>query len=251
VDRQTAFITGGAAGTGLASARLLAESGAAITLFDVPGTDLEKAAQELRAAGADVVAHEGEIDSPADLRAALDATVAEYGTLTSVVAAAATNVRADLEALDEELWARSVAVNLTAVFRLAKQTLPYLLENRGTFVAVASLAGMRAWPGQPASAATMHGIAGLVQTLGQDYGHQGVRYNVVCYGPVEGETGTLTGEPEERERGLAQIPFGRFARPEEVAQLVAHLSRDDSSYTNATVQTVDGGASVGFFAPED
>lgn len=241
---EVVFITGGATGVGLASARLLVARGAAVALFDRPGAGTKAAATELGAA-AKALAFEGEIADAQELSAAIDAAAAELGPITSVVAAAAADVPGELEVLDDEHWSRAVDDNLTGVFMLAKRAFPQLVATRGAFVAVTSLAGVRSWPGQPASAATMHGIVGLVKTLGQDYGHQGVRSNVVCAGGVETD-GSVEGALD-----VSQIPFGRFARPEEVAAVVAHLTSEDSSYTNAAVQTVDGGAGAGIFAPDD
>jgi meso-butanediol dehydrogenase / (S,S)-butanediol dehydrogenase / diacetyl reductase len=250
VNREVALITGGGSGVGLASARLLTARGAAVALFDRPGAGVEEAAAELGAAGAASIGIEGGIADPADLTTAVERAASTLGAITTVIAAAATDRPENLEATEDEAWRAYLDTNLSGVFLLARRTLPRLVETRGTFVAVASLAGVRSWPGQPASAATMHGIVGLVKTLGQDYGHTGVRCNVVCAAPVEGQDGTRESDGD-RERLISQIPFGRLATAEEVAEVVAHLSSEDSSYTNAAVQMVDGGASVGYFAPAD
>ncbi|MBS1843013.1 MAG: SDR family oxidoreductase [Actinobacteria bacterium] len=244
MDREIAFIVGAGSGTGLATARLLADRGAAVALFDRRDAGAEEAAAKLGAGGAEALACEGDVASTDDVRLAVDATVAEFGSITTVVFDSPTTFPGELEHLDEGVWQANLDRSLSGVYRVARQTLPHLLASRGTFVAVASMAGVRTSYREPAAAAAMHGIVGFVRTLGQDHGSKGVRFNVVCAGPIEGDG-------DGRERRLAAIPAGRFARPAEVAEVVGHLTSADSSYTNATVQTVDGGAGAGFFAPDD
>lgn len=244
---EVAFIAGGASGVGLETARMLAERGAAVAIFERPGDALRAAVADLAATGARAIALEGHLGADGRLDAAVRSAIAELGGLTAVVAAGSIDVAGSVDTLGEDDWATCLDANLSAVFRLARGTLPHLLDaGGGSFVAVASIAGVHGVEGHPAYAAAMHGVVGLVKSMAMDHGRHGVRCNVVCPGPVEPAAGPEDADDmarREREIRASRVALGRLAHPKEIAAVVAHLTSNAASFTSGAVHVVDGGVS--------
>jgi len=245
---EVAFIAGGASGVGLETARMLAERGAAVAIFDRPGDALGAAVADLTAMGARATALEGPLGANGRLDDAVKATIAELGALTTVVAADGVDVAGSVVTLGDDNWATCLDVNLSGVFRLARRTLPHLLDaGGGSFVAVASVAGVHGAEGHPANAAAMHGVVGLVRTMAMDHGRHGVRCNVVCARPAEPAAGPDDADGmarRKREVQATRTALGRLAHPKEIAAVVAHLTSTAASFTSGAVHVVDGGVSA-------
>lgn len=148
-------------------------------------------------------------------------------------------------------WSRAIEVNLTGVFLTAKYVVPQLeASGGGAFVALSSDAGIQGAAGFAAYCASKHGVIGLVKSLALDHGPHGVRCNAVCPGFVETPMAEriFADLPEaERERWRGTVPLGRFGRPEEVADAIAHLSSPQASYVNGHTYVIDGGGTAGYF----
>jgi meso-butanediol dehydrogenase/(S,S)-butanediol dehydrogenase/diacetyl reductase len=128
-----------------------------------------------------------------------------------------------------------------------------LLASKGTFTAIASDAGLQGAVGYAAYCASKHAVVGFVRCLALDHGPQGVRSNVVCPGWVETPMADeLLAVASESEIAFyrGSVPLGRFARPQEVAKAVLHLSSVEASFANGMTYSIDGGSTAGyFFAP--
>lgn len=151
--------------------------------------------------------------------------------------------------MSEAAWDHVINVNLKGTFLLARAGIP-LLQQRGggAFVAVSSDAGVMGSVAYGAYCASKHGVIGLLKAMAMDYGSQSIRCNVVCPGFVDTPmaAGIFAKAPEgTKEAFEAAIPMGRFARPEEVASVIAHLTCAEASYTNGNVYLIDGGSSAG------
>ncbi len=252
-DGRVALVTGAASGIGLATASLLTEQGMAVALFDRDRERLQAERARLAGAGRRAIAVAGDAGLGRDVENAVRKTVDAFGRLDVAVANAGVDTVGPVHELDEEDWARGLAVNLTGVFLLARHSMPEILKaGGGSFIAVASAAGLKALANNAAYAAAKHGVVGLVKTMAVDYARHGVRCNVVCPGFIETAMvrSYLASAPEgERERRLSKIPAARFGRPEEVASAIAHLVSEDASYVNGIAHMVDGGAYAGYLPP--
>jgi meso-butanediol dehydrogenase/(S,S)-butanediol dehydrogenase/diacetyl reductase len=143
-----------------------------------------------------------------------------------------------------------IATNLTGTFLTARFALPHLLSGGGAFVAVSSDAGLQGAPAYAAYCASKHGVAGLVRAMALDHGPQGVRCNAVCPGFTWTPMAERLLGDDARERSFWEgaVPLGRFGRPEEIADVIAHLSSPEAAYTNGLLYAADGGGTAGFFA---
>jgi len=252
-DDRVAIVTGAGSGIGKEIARRLALQGVAVAVLERNGASLEALVDELRRRGCRALGCEGDASVSADVRNVVDRTLAEYGRLDAAVANAGIDTVGLIHELDEDEWARGLAVNVTAVFLLAKYCVsPLLQAPNGSFIAIASAAGVKALAGNAAYSAAKHAVVGLVKSMAVDYAAQGLRCNVVCPGFIDTPMvqAYLKSAPTgERDRRLAKIAMGRFGLPEEVAAAVDHLLSAEASYSTGIAHVIDGGAYAGYLPP--
>ena len=245
--RGTVLVTGAASGIGRAVAVRLAADGYRVAATD---RDAGGLCQTM-----DLLSRDGHVSSVVDvtdlasLKAAVEHQTDDDRPLRGVVAVAGIEVLGDVLDLEPSEWQRSLDVNLTGVFNTAKACMPSLVEEGGSFVAMASDAGHLGAQGYSAYCAAKHGVIGLIKAMALDYGPQGVRSNAIAPSFVQTPMADRIFENDEEEMRhyAGTIPMGRFASAEEVAGVTAHLLGDDASYSNGMVYKVDGGSTAGYF----
>lgn len=238
---RCALVTGAAAGIGKAIALKLAQEGWPVAACDRHDGALDTAAEIREAGGASL----GLVWDVRDSEAALDAhaaAAAEFGPVEAVVANAAIVDRiARAERLTAENWRSEIDVNLTGAFLSLQPALEGMRERgRGRIVVVSSIAATAGLAGQASYAASKAGLLGLVRTLAVEMAPSGVTVNAVLPGMVETEK--VEAMPDEvRQRALEEVPFGRFASPAEIADVVSFLVSDAAGYVTGAWLPVDGG----------
>jgi 3-oxoacyl-[acyl-carrier protein] reductase len=178
------------------------------------------------------------------VEAAIERVVRERGGLDVLVNNAGLARDEPFALMGGEAWGEVLAVNLDGVYRFCRAALrPMLARRRGAIVNVASVAGLRASPGQANYAASKGGVLALTATLGAELAPRGVRVNAVVPGLIAaGIASRLDRRVAERVR--ERIPLGRFGSAEEVAKVVLFLASDDAAYVVGQAITVDGGLSL-------
>ena len=247
---KVAFVTGAASGIGFATVEKLVAEGYAVALVDQSESGLTRAMDLLQVPAGNAMGLCADVTSLEALRSAVQSTELRFGTVSAVAACAGIEVMGTVLDIVPHDWDRVIAVNLTGVLNTAQATLPSLLKTRGSFVAVSSDAGTAAAQGFAAYTASKHGVIGLVRCMALDYGPAGVRANLVAPSLVETPMARrIFAEADEADEQFYRsgVPLGRFARPEEVANAIAHLLGPEASYTNGAVYAIDGGFTAGFF----
>ena len=235
---KTALVTAAGQGIGRASALAMLKEGARVIATDV------------NAAALATLAHEGCETRLLNVRDkdAITAAAAEIGPLDALFNCAGFVAAGTLLDCDEEQWAFSLDLNMTAMYRMCRAFLPAMIANGGgSIINMASVAGsIIAAPNRFVYGATKAGVIGLTKAIAADYVTQGIRANVICPGTVESPSLDQrlkdTGDYEAAKKAfVARQPIGRIGRPEEIAALVVYLASDESSYTTGHAHVIDGG----------
>ena len=239
-------ITGAASGIGRATALLLAERGAVLSLADVASDGLAETAELARSRGATVATH----TLDAGDEAAVTALVASCPELTGFFAnAGIVNSISPVLELEAAAFVEILRVNLLGPFFAIKHAGRALRERGGgAIVCTASVAGLRAGAGPAHYSASKAGVINLVQNAAAQLARTGVRVNAVCPGLIEtGMTQPMfdLARARGREDRLGQLnPLGRAGQAAEIASVVAFLLSDAASYVNGQALVVDGGLSA-------
>ena len=242
------LVTGAASGIGRASARLFAAEGARVVCFDRAETVDETAAM-ITADGGAAIALRGDAGAEADVKAAIDRAVAEFGGLNALFANA--GVSGGWTAMDEvtpDFFADILRINLIGPFLAIKHASPIMrAAGRGSIICTASVAGIRSGAGGIPYSASKAGVINLVQTSANVLYGTGVRVNAICPGLIEtGMTAPIYASARQRgtDDRIGQLnPLKRGGEPREIAQAALFLASDDASYVNGQALAVDGGLS--------
>jgi glucose 1-dehydrogenase len=237
---RTAVVTGAASGIGAATARRLAQEGAAVVVTDVAAAG-EQVSAQINAAGGRAAFVRGDVADEQDWAAVLQAAHV-FGPVQLLVSNAFTHDLAPAHETSRASWDRQLAVNLTGAFLGFRAVLDDLRATGGSAVLVSSVHAHAGLPGHPAYAASKGGLLSLCGQLAVEYGPE-VRVNAVIPGPIMTAAWDRVGE-EGRRHSARATAAGRLGRPEEVAAAIAFLGSQDASYVTGASLVVDGGWSV-------
>ena len=241
---RSALVTGASRGLGRAIAVAFAAEGARVGIgYRSHGPEAEQTLAEVAAAGGTGLLLPFDVRDQAGVEGALR-TFAGAGGFDVLVNNAGV-VQDQLFALMErEAWDEVVATDLTGTYLCCRAAVPFLLaQRRGAIVNVASVAGLRASPGQANYAAAKGGVVALTATLAAELAPRGIRVNAVVPGLLATGMGARLDHRVARQRKGA-IPLGRFGEGAEVAHAVLFLASDEASYIVGQSLAVDGGLAL-------
>lgn len=238
---RVVLVSGAASGIGEATARRLVAAGAQVVLTDIQEARLAEVAASLGDAAVPVAA-DIRADATADL--VVDAAIQAFGRIDGVVNSAGLLDAADIREVTRESYDNLMAINVRGPLFLTQAALRHLGPG-GSVVFVASGNAALATPGGAVYASTKGALVSLVKGFAADLAPLGIRVNAVSPGPID--TPLLEGafsDPENRRIIEAAVPAGRAGRPEEIAEVVAFLISDASSYLHGSNIAADGGTTA-------
>lgn len=240
---KVAVITGAAGAIGRASVEAFKREGATVVAVDIQGGSPQ----------ADLFL-QADLTDESQVEALYNTVAEKFGRIDVLFNNAGIAVPEDGSVLDTEVkvFNRLLEVNVLSVFLCCKHGLPHLIRNGGgSVVNTASLvASMGSAASQIAYTASKGAVLSLTREIAVEFAKTGVKINAISPGPVETPLLATLFSPEQKERRLIHVPYGRFAQPKEIAEAAVFLSSDASSYVNGTEFRVDGGITAAYVTAE-
>jgi NAD(P)-dependent dehydrogenase (short-subunit alcohol dehydrogenase family) len=248
---KVALITGATSGIGKATALLFADEGAALVITGRRAALGERVADEIRSKGGRCVYVEADHTNAEDCQRVVDAALKEFGRIDILFNNAGIVTSGTAETTDDEVWNETLAINVTAVWRMCKLVIPHMkrqgggaIVNNGSDWSV--VAGRDALPYVTSKGA----VALMTKAMALDHARDRIRVNAVCPGDTFVDRWLEKGYFENTDpvtlddamkESSAYIPMGRFGQPEEIARAVLFLASDDASFVTGHLLLVDGG----------
>lgn len=241
---KVAVITGAAQGIGAACAERFAREGAPVALWDVDDARGQALAAQLQAGGAQAIYRHCDVSKSAEVQDALTATLAAFGRVDVLVSNAGIFKAADFLDVTEADWDAVIAVNLKGGFLVGQACARVMAaQGHGAIIHMSSVNGLMAIPAIASYNASKGGINQLTRAMALALADRGVRVNAVAPGTIATELAAqavLTSE-EAKQRILGRTPLRRLGEPSEIADIVAFLASDASSYMTGQIVYADGG----------
>lgn len=237
---QTAVITGGAQGLGLAIAERFVAEGARVVLGDVNLEATQAVAKQL--GGDDVaVAVQCDVTRASDVEKLIQTAVERFGGLDIMVNNAGITRDATMRKMTEEQFDQVIAVHLKGTWNGTRLAAAVMRENkRGAIINMSSVSGKVGMVGQTNYSAAKAGIVGMTKAAAKELAYLGVRVNAIAPGLIRS---AMTEAMPQRiwDSKVAEVPMGRAGEPSEVASVALFLASDLSSYMTGTVMEITGG----------
>lgn len=247
---KVAIVTGGGAGMGRAVVEGYAAEGATVVIAELDPKRGEEALAAIRATGGEAIFVPVDLGSPAEVEALVQKAIAHFGRIDVLYNNAGVQMfgrDARAHELSDEVWERTMAVNLRGPWLTSKHVIPHMLrQGGGSIIHVGSPTGwLGCAPQNTAYSTSKGGLIGLTRIMAADYGRDNIRVNLL----VPGTTRTPLIEPVLAREGVpeqlaAAIPLGRIGVPEDVVGFAIFLASDESRFCTGAILTVDGGMSA-------
>ena len=244
IEGKACVVTGAASGIGRGIALRFVAEGAKVVCVDLNQDGLD---ETLELAGGDTRAVAADVSDRAQITAAVERCVTDFGSVDVVVNNAGVNLPGVFHEVDDDTIDRTLNINLKAQIYACQAAIPYMLEQGGgSLINVSSVNGVVAEPYLTIYAASKGGVVMLSRGIALDYATQGIRCNVICPGWVDTP---INHAHAEMLGGLQHVydtidsfqPIGRPGTPAEIAALALFLASDEASFITGSVMLADGG----------
>ncbi|MEO8355332.1 MAG: glucose 1-dehydrogenase [Chloroflexota bacterium] len=251
LSNKVAIVTGATSGIGRATALLFAEEGADVVITGRRADLGQRVVNGIRQRGVRGIFVQADHSQAGDCSRVVKRTLSEFGRVDILFNNAGIVTGGTAETTSDEIWEQTLAINVTAVWRMCKLVIPYMKQqgygvivNNGSDWSV--VAGRDAFP----YIASKGAVGMMTKAMALDYARENIRVNAVCPGDTLVdrwlEKGYFEGSDsvtieEAMKESSAYIPMGRFGKPEEIAKAVLFLASDDSSFMTGHLLLVDGG----------
>lgn len=243
-ENKVVIITGAANGIGKAAALQFSQEGAKLVIADI---NFEAATEVANQIGDRAIAVKVDVAEEASCQALIEKTIEHFGRLDVIFNnAGIAGVRASTADQTGDDWRRVIDVNLNGVFYCTKYAINEMLKTGGgVIVNTASVDGLIGMASVPHYTAAKHAVMGLTKACAREHGRQNIRCVAVAPGFIDTAMTQDCFSQAESDALAAQVPNGRRAQPDEVANMVLWLASDQASYVNGSYHVVDAGLIAG------
>lgn len=246
-EGKAAIVTGGALGIGQAVCELLAARGASVAIFDWDEKAGNETCERIENSVGNAVFHKVNVADFTEVEKAVKSVHKLFGRLDSLVVSAGIQRYGTAVSTTEEQWSEVLDVNLKGAWNVARAVIPLIKESGGgSIVNVSSVQALASQQNVLAYTVSKHGLLGLTRSMAMDFAKDNIRVNAICPGTVDTPmlewAASLDPNPESVYDACNKMhPLGRIAKPHEIAEVVAFLAHESSSFVTGAIWTVDGG----------
>lgn len=246
-DEKAVIVTGGALGIGQATCELLAERGAAVAVFDWDEKAGNETCENIERKGGRAIFQKVDVSDFAAVEVAVKEAHKAFGKINSLIVSAGIQRYGTAITTSEEQWEEVLSVNLKGAWNAARASIPFLQEaGGGTIVNVSSVQAQASQQNVLAYTISKHGLLGLTRSMAMDFASNNIRVNAICPGTVDTPmlkwAASLDPNPQSvYDACNAMHPLGRIAQPREIAEVVAFLAHESSSFVTGAIWNIDGG----------
>ena len=239
---EVAIVTGGARGIGASITTLLARSGMHVAAgYSSNRAAADEMAAKLRAEGASISIHQGNVGSPEDCNRVVEEVLAAVGRVDHLINNAGIGTDKSVRNMTVHEWHSVLRVNLSGSFYMIKAVLEHMIERgSGRIVNISSVIGQRGFAGQANYAASKSGLFGFSKRLALEFARKGITVNCVAPGYIDTDMVAAV-DKKRMDVLLAQVPVGRIGRGIEIARAVQYLLGEDAGYITGSVISINGG----------
>jgi NAD(P)-dependent dehydrogenase (short-subunit alcohol dehydrogenase family) len=244
LKNKLALITGASRGIGAATAKLLAANGAAVGVNYVTRPDkAEQVVRDIAAAGGKAFAIQADVSDPAQAERMVERAVKELGRLDVLVNNAGGPAPGSIESVTLETWRRAIAVHVDGPFYCTRAAIPYMKkQGEGAIVNISSVAGLRGCAGTIAYQTVKCAVLAFTRGLARDLAEYNIRVNCVSPGIIRTDFHAKMTEEQKKFNLDKRIPLHREGKPEDVAEAILLLVRND--YMTGENVVVDAGLTM-------
>lgn len=236
---KVAIITGGTRGIGFTTAKVFLDNGCKVIIFGSRAESVEKALAELGSDAA-VEGYYPNLSDYAEVEKTIKEIAEKYGKIDILINNAGISSSTKLEDHEEGEFERVIDLNVNAMFKCIKATVPIMKEQgEGVILNTSSMVSISGQPSGVGYPASKFAVNGLTTSLARELGPANIRVNAVAPGVTE--TDMVKALPDEVVQGICStIPLGRVGKPEDIANAFLFLASDMASYVTGEVLSVDG-----------
>ena len=245
LEEKVAIVTGAATGIGQAIAIAFATEGAAVVVDYVGKSDLaDETLQRIDAAGGRGISVQADVSDPVQVRSLVEQAVTKFGRLDILVNNAGIEFKRPFLDFPFDLWQKIIAVDLTGPWLCAQEAARQMVKRRsgGRIINISSVHENLPMPTNAPYCAAKGGLRMLMRTLAVELAPHQITVNNIgpgaIYTPIDKE---IENDSSVEKQLMAEIPLGRWGRPEEVAELAVYLASDSAGYITGSTHFIDGG----------